>query len=87
VDSKIVLGLAGVTVVFLSVLASLGFFSYVGVPATLIIVEVVPFLVLAVGVDNIFILVQAYQVGTNMSPHFLGVLTWILVYGYYLCVN
>ena len=62
VDSKIMLGLAGVTVVCTSVLASIGFFSYVGVPATLIIVEVVPFLVLAVGVDNIFILVQAYQV-------------------------
>ena len=81
------LGLAGVTIVFLSVLASLGFFSYVGVPATLIIVEVVPFLVLAVGVDNIFILVQAYQVGTNLSPHFLGALTWIFAYRYSLCVN
>ncbi|KAG5875522.1 hypothetical protein JTB14_013676 [Gonioctena quinquepunctata] len=32
-----------------------------GVPATLIIVEVIPFLVLAVGVDNIFILVQNHQ--------------------------
>ncbi len=31
---------------------------------TLIIMEVVPFLVLAVGVDNIFILVQHYQVST-----------------------
>ncbi|KAJ8322225.1 hypothetical protein KUTeg_000696 [Tegillarca granosa] len=34
---------------------------YIGLPATLIIIEVVPFLVLAVGVDNIFILVQTYQ--------------------------
>ena len=30
-------------------------------PATLIIFEIIPFLVLAVGVDNIFILVQTYQ--------------------------
>ena len=44
-----------------SVLSSLGIFSYCGVPATLIIIEVVPFLVLAVGVDNIFILVQTFQ--------------------------
>ena len=35
--------------------------SYIGIPSTLIIVEFVPFLVLAVGVDNIFILVQTYQ--------------------------
>ena len=49
-------------IVLLSVAASLGFFSFVGEPATLIIIEVIPFLVLAVGVDNIFILVQSFQV-------------------------
>ena len=49
-------------IVLLSVASSLGFFSFVGEPATLIIIEVIPFLVLAVGVDNIFILVQSYQV-------------------------
>ncbi|KAK7091360.1 NPC intracellular cholesterol transporter 1-like [Littorina saxatilis] len=61
IDSKITVGLGGVLIVLLSVAASLGFFSFVGVPATLIIIEVIPFLVLAVGVDNIFILVQTYQ--------------------------
>jgi len=45
----------------LSVAASIGFYGYVGVPATLIMIEVIPFLVLAVGVDNIFIMVQTYQ--------------------------
>ena len=38
-----------------------GTFGFAGVPATLIIFEIIPFLVLAVGVDNIFILVQTYQ--------------------------
>ncbi|KAG8199914.1 hypothetical protein JTE90_015899 [Oedothorax gibbosus] len=61
VDSKISLGFAGVFIVIVSVVSSLGIFSFAGVPATLIIIEVIPFLVLAVGVDNIFILVQAYQ--------------------------
>jgi Niemann-Pick C1 protein len=61
IDSKVMLGLAGVIIVLASVTSSIGFFSYLGIPATLIIIEVVPFLVLAVGVDNIFILVQAYQ--------------------------
>ncbi|XP_023224398.1 Niemann-Pick C1 protein-like [Centruroides sculpturatus] len=61
VDSKISLGLAGVLIVLVSVVSSLGIFCYFEVPATLIIIEVIPFLVLAVGVDNIFILVQAFQ--------------------------
>lgn len=61
VQSKIVLGLIGVLIVMLSVTSSIGLFALAGVPATLIIVEVVPFLVLAVGVDNIFIMVQHYQ--------------------------
>ncbi|XP_033109697.1 NPC intracellular cholesterol transporter 1-like [Anneissia japonica] len=61
IDSKIVLGLSGVTLVLCSVVAAIGLLSYAKVPATLIVIEVVPFLVLAVGVDNIFILVQAYQ--------------------------
>ncbi|GFR76672.1 niemann-Pick C1 protein, partial [Elysia marginata] len=61
IDAKITLGLAGVILVPVSVGASLGFYSFLGIPSTLIIVEVVPFLVLAVGVDNIFILVQTYQ--------------------------
>nr|XP_020641351.1 Niemann-Pick C1 protein [Pogona vitticeps] len=61
VDSKISLGIAGVLIVLSSVACSLGIFSFFGVPLTLIVIEVIPFLVLAVGVDNIFIMVQAYQ--------------------------
>ncbi|MCJ8745223.1 hypothetical protein PDJAM_G00127900 [Pangasius djambal] len=61
VDSKISLGIAGILIVLSSVACSLGVFSYVGVPLTLIVIEVIPFLVLAVGVDNIFIIVQTFQ--------------------------
>ncbi|XP_022613651.1 Niemann-Pick C1 protein isoform X2 [Seriola dumerili] len=61
VDSKISLGIAGILIVLSSVAASLGIFSYAGIPLTLIVIEVIPFLVLAVGVDNIFIIVQTYQ--------------------------
>ncbi|KAJ8409784.1 hypothetical protein AAFF_G00218430 [Aldrovandia affinis] len=61
VDSKISLGIAGIIIVLSSVACSLGIFSYAGIPLTLIVIEVIPFLVLAVGVDNIFIIVQTYQ--------------------------
>ncbi|CAH1984188.1 unnamed protein product [Acanthoscelides obtectus] len=61
IDSKVTLGLGGVLIVLTSVISSVGLFGFVGIPATLIIIEVIPFLVLAVGVDNIFILVQTHQ--------------------------
>ncbi|KAG6829322.1 hypothetical protein H0H92_004925 [Tricholoma furcatifolium] len=56
--SKVTLGLFGIALVILSVSSSVGFFSFMGVKVTLIIAEVIPFLVLAVGVDNVFILVH-----------------------------
>ncbi|XP_011312256.1 Niemann-Pick C1 protein isoform X2 [Fopius arisanus] len=61
IDSKITLGLGGVLIVLTSVICSVGLFGFIGLPATLIIIEVIPFLVLAVGVDNVFILVQTHQ--------------------------
>ncbi|XP_056149784.1 NPC intracellular cholesterol transporter 1 [Lampris incognitus] len=67
VDSKISLGIAGILIVLGSVACSLGIFSYAGVPLTLIVIEVIPFLVLAVGVDNIFIIVQTYQRDERMQ--------------------
>ncbi|XP_062027066.1 uncharacterized protein LOC133743216 [Rosa rugosa] len=61
ISSKVLLGLSGVVLVMLSVLGSVGFFSAIGVKSTLIIMEVIPFLVLAVGVDNMCILVHAVK--------------------------
>ena len=52
VDMKVSLGVAGVALVTLSVWASVGIFSYMRMPTTLIIFEVIPFLVLAVGVGK-----------------------------------
>ena len=63
VDAKVTLGLGGVAVVLGAVLASIGLFSYAGVPTSLVVLQVVPFLVLAVGADNVFILVLEHQVG------------------------
>lgn len=69
-ESRIVLGLGGVLIVLASVLASIGLLSFLEIRVTLIIIEVIPFLVLAVGVDNIFIIVQALQ-RSDHSPHLI----------------
>ncbi|BGP45045.1 niemann-Pick type C-related protein 1 [Rhodotorula kratochvilovae] len=56
VDSKFLLGLWGIVIVLLSVSTSVALCSAAGVKVTLIIAEVIPFLVLAIGVDNVFLL-------------------------------
>jgi Niemann-Pick C1 protein len=61
VQSKFLLGIAGILIVLMSVAASVGLFAAAGVKATLIIAEVIPFLVLAVGVDNIFLIVHEFE--------------------------
>ncbi|KAF9885255.1 hypothetical protein FE257_000615 [Aspergillus nanangensis] len=61
VQSKFTLGIVGILIVLMSVSASVGLFAALGVKATLIIAEVIPFLVLAVGVDNIFLIVHEFE--------------------------
>ncbi|XP_040564653.1 NPC intracellular cholesterol transporter 1 isoform X1 [Lepeophtheirus salmonis] len=53
----ITLAIAGIFMVLGSILSTTGLFGFIGVKATMIIFEIVPFLVLAVGIDNIFVLV------------------------------
>jgi Sterol-sensing domain of SREBP cleavage-activation len=52
---QILLGLSGVLLVMLSVVASIGLFSFFGVKSTLIIMEVIPFLVLAVSFHSFYL--------------------------------
>ena len=66
VQSKFTLGIVGIVIVLMSVSASVGLFSAFGIKVTLIIAEVIPFLVLAVGVDNIFLIVHEFE-RTNLS--------------------
>lgn len=61
VQSKFTLGVIGIVIVLMSVSASVGLFSAAGIKVTLIIAEVIPFLVLAVGVDNIFLIVHEFE--------------------------
>ena len=68
VQSKFALGISGIIIVLMSVSASVGLFSAMGIKVTLIIAEVIPFLVLAVGVDNIFLLVHEFERVNQSHP-------------------
>ena len=74
------MGLVGVILVGLSVVAALGLLSYIRLKGTMIIIEVVPFLVLAVGTDNLFILTHAYEVSNIVMIFHLVIVTWSRLY-------
>ena len=65
VDSKFFLGVGAISIVIQSILISTGFCSYLGIKSTLFISVILPFLILAVGVDNIFVLVDTLE---NTDP-------------------
>lgn len=52
-------GIIGVFLVIVSVVSGYATLSYMGIKASLICLEVIPFLILAIGVDNMFIIAQA----------------------------
>ena len=68
VQSKFTLGVSGIIIVLMSVSASVGLFSALSIKVTLIIAEVIPFLVLAVGVDNIFLIVHEFERVNSSYP-------------------
>jgi Niemann-Pick C1 protein len=66
VHNRFLLGLAGITVVIFSVISAIGITFYAGIPLTMISAEVVPFLILAIGVDNMFLISKAER---NVPAH------------------
>jgi len=66
VHSKFSLGFAGIFVVISALLSAIGLTFYFDVKLTMISAEVVPFLILAIGVDNMFLISRAEKV---VPPH------------------
>ncbi len=67
VFSGFALGLGGILIVLSSFLCSVGLLAYLDMGLTMISAEVVPFLILAIGVDNMFILKGAFDRSTGTT--------------------
>jgi Niemann-Pick C1 protein len=66
VHNRFILGLAGIFVVMASLVVAIGITCYGNIPLTMISAEVVPFLILAIGVDNMFLISRAER---NVPSH------------------
>ena len=66
VYNRFLLGFAGIVVVIFALIIAIGITFYLKVPLTMISAEVVPFLILAIGVDNMFLMSRAEK---NVPSH------------------
>ncbi|CAM9471359.1 unnamed protein product [Discosporangium mesarthrocarpum] len=65
VYSRVLLTLGGISIIGLSTVAALGFVSFLGLPLTPISVNIVPFLSLGIGIDDMFILTYGLVQATS----------------------
>jgi Niemann-Pick C1 protein len=60
IHNGFLLGFGGILIVAFSMIGSIGLVSYMKIGLTMISAEVIPFLILAIGVDNMFIITHAF---------------------------
>eukprot|EP01006_Ploeotia_vitrea_P039760 TRINITY_DN66376_c13_g3_i1.p1 TRINITY_DN66376_c13_g3~~TRINITY_DN66376_c13_g3_i1.p1 ORF type:complete len:968 (+),score=547.08 TRINITY_DN66376_c13_g3_i1:137-2905(+) len=68
VRTKFLLGLGAILIVIMSLVISVGLCSALGVQVSPIISEVIPFLVLAIGIDNVFIILGTFHAMDPRQP-------------------
>nr|WHI98180.1 Niemann-Pick C1 protein b [Chilo suppressalis] len=68
VDSKIMVAVSSILVVVASIFCSIGVMGYTQITLTLLAINVIPFFVLAVGIDNVFLMVNTlYDIDSNLK--------------------
>ena len=69
VHTRFSVGLCAIIIVISSLCSAVGIVALLGIPSSPIISEVIPFLVLAIGIDNVFILLNTYtSQPSHLSP-------------------
>ncbi|CAI4053607.1 hypothetical protein SKDZ_16G2600 [Saccharomyces kudriavzevii ZP591] len=69
-ETRLLLGLSGLLIVLASIICAAGFLTLFGLKSTLIIAEVIPFLTLAIGIDNIFLITHEYDRNCEEKPEY-----------------
>ncbi|KDO35356.1 hypothetical protein SPRG_00205 [Saprolegnia parasitica CBS 223.65] len=68
-EAKLTLGFCGILLILLAVVSTIGLFSWAGAAVQIVIMEVVPFLTLAIGVDNIFLMLHEIRRVQDDATH------------------
>ncbi|CAH4034681.1 NPC intracellular cholesterol transporter 1 homolog 1b-like [Pieris brassicae] len=69
-DSKISVAISSIIVVLLAIACAMGLLGFMNVTITLLAINVIPFFILSVGIDNVFLMVNSIQyVQTNLTKY------------------
>ncbi|XP_063364895.1 NPC intracellular cholesterol transporter 1 homolog 1b-like [Cydia amplana] len=70
VDSKIMVAVGSITVEIIAILCAMGTMGYAGITLTLLAINVIPFFVLSVGIDNVFLMVNTiHSIEGNLKSY------------------
>ncbi|XP_045451806.1 NPC intracellular cholesterol transporter 1 homolog 1b-like [Melitaea cinxia] len=61
IDSKVTVSISCIIVVIIAIFCALGLLGYCGITISLLAINVIPFFVLSVGIDNVFLMVKELQ--------------------------
>ncbi|KAL4711125.1 hypothetical protein ACJJTC_009496 [Scirpophaga incertulas] len=69
-DSKIMVAVASILIVVAAIFCSMGAMGYTNVTLTLLAINVIPFFVLSVGIDNVFLMINTiHDIDSNLSTY------------------
>ncbi|XP_053608340.1 NPC intracellular cholesterol transporter 1 homolog 1b-like [Plodia interpunctella] len=70
IDSKVIVALGSILVVLVAIFCAMGVMGYTNVALTLLAINVIPFFVLSVGIDNVFLMVNTlYNIDNNLKSY------------------
>lgn len=70
IDSKVVVAIGSILVVLLAIFCAIGVMGFANITLSLLAINVIPFFVLSVGVDNVFLMVNTiHNIDTNLKSY------------------
>ncbi|KAJ8719577.1 hypothetical protein PYW08_011752 [Mythimna loreyi] len=70
IDSKIMVALGSIVIVLVAIFCAMGALGYANVTLTLLAINVIPFFILSVGIDNVFLMVNTlHDVQSNLKSY------------------